>query len=174
MRNYMKKNQESVELETIVSHEAVPAFPAFSKKKTLFAILGLLIVLPVVLLLFAKQELKNVSLSDEANVQLASAPIATTAVKRGVITIPSGTVKANPFLPYKELKSKSSMDVPGYSLVEPPEVLNETSEAARVMDTIVSGILYSPLAEAVFTPVITTEFSRLAPTEKSSPYFASR
>ena len=64
-------------------------------------------------------------------------------MKRDLISIPSGTVKANPFLPYRNIdKSSSVTDVPTFDLVEPPEVINENSDAARVMDTIVSGILY--------------------------------
>ena len=46
-------------------------------------------------------------------------------------------------------KTTSISDVPAYSLVAPPEVIDENSDAARVMDTIVSGILfdkYSPSA----------------------------
>lgn len=144
MRNYMKKNQESVELDAIAKSVAVPTLPVFSRKKMLLGILGLFVTLPAILLLFAKQELKNVSLGEETNVQLVSAPIAATAGKRGVITIPSGTVKANPFLPYRDLGTvlNSSDDVPGYTLVAPPEVIDGNSDAARVMDTIVSGILY--------------------------------
>ena len=34
------------------------------------------------------------------------------------------------------------VDVPSFELVEPPEQINSNSDAARVMDTIVSGILY--------------------------------
>ena len=140
----MKKNQESVELDAIAKSVAVPTLPVFSRKKMLLGILGLFVTLPAILLLFAKQELKNVSLGEETNVQLVSAPIAATAGKRGVITIPSGTVKANPFLPYRDLGTvlNSSDDVPGYTLVAPPEVIDGNSDAARVMDTIVSGILY--------------------------------
>ena len=96
------------------------------------------------LLVFAKHELKSVSLGEEAAIQIASAPMAATAGKKGVITIPSGTVKANPFLPYRDLgvALTSSDDVPAYTLVEPPAVVDGNSDAARVMDTIVSGILY--------------------------------
>ena len=144
MRNYMKKKQESVELETIIEKEVATTYPTLSRKKLLLGALGLFVILPVLLLVFAKQELKSVSLGEEAAIQIASAPMAATAGKKGVITIPSGTVKANPFLPYRDLgvALTSADDVPAYTLVEPPAVVDGNSDAARVMDTIVSGILY--------------------------------
>ena len=144
MRNYMKKKQESVELETIIEKEVATTYPTLSRKKLLLGVLGLFVILPVLLLVFAKQELKSVSLGEEAAIQIASAPMAATAGKKGVITIPSGTVKANPFLPYRDLgvALTSADDVPAYTLVEPPAVVDGNSDAARVMDTIVSGILY--------------------------------
>ena len=67
-----------------------------------------------------------------------------TGQKRDLISIPAGTVKANPFLPYRNIggTSKEVKGVPAYELIAPPEIIDEGSEAARVMDTIVSGILY--------------------------------
>ena len=140
----MKKKQESVELETIIEKEVATTYPTLSRKKLLLGALGLFVILPVLLLVFAKQELKSVSLGEEAAIQIASAPMAATTGKKGVITIPSGTVKANPFLPYRDLgvALTSADDVPAYTLVEPPAVVDGNSDAARVMDTIVSGILY--------------------------------
>ena len=82
-------------------------------------------------------------MEDADLVSLATAPITATAAKKNLISIPTGTVKANPFLPYRDINKGSSVsDVPTYDLVAPPEVVNENSDAARVMDTIVSGILY--------------------------------
>ena len=71
-------------------------------------------------------------------------PLASTSTKTNVISIPTGTVKANPFLPYRTITKDydSVSDVPKFDLVAPPETVNENSDAARVMDTIVSGILY--------------------------------
>lgn len=68
---------------------------------------------------------------------------AVTPSKTSVISIPAGTVKANPFLPYKEINiAGNSADVPQSNLVAPPTTLGEDPDAIRVMDTIVSGILY--------------------------------
>ena len=86
--------------------------------------------------------LNGVSTSETAMVSLEPAPIAATSGGKSVITIPVGKVNANPFLPYRDIKSSAVVDVPAYNLVEPPEAVGTSSEAARVMDTIVSGILY--------------------------------
>lgn len=73
-------------------------------------------------------------------------PIAATATKKDVITIPSGLVKANPFVPYRTLGNEQSTelvnDVPKFDLVNPPEEFAENVEAAKIMETVVSGILY--------------------------------
>jgi len=63
--------------------------------------------------------------------------------KRSVIAVPSSMVKAHPFLPYRDIDGiTSKSDIPDFELVPPPEFVNTDSTAARVMDTIVSGILY--------------------------------
>lgn len=68
---------------------------------------------------------------------------ALTTPKRTVISVPSGMVKAHPFLPYRNLDGDfSELDIPDFELVQPPEAVASDSTAARVMDTIVSGILY--------------------------------
>jgi hypothetical protein len=59
-----------------------------------------------------------------------------------MISIPSGIAKANPFLPYRNIDGLQSSETPNFEIIAPPEVLNENSDAASVMDTIVSGILY--------------------------------
>ena len=80
----------------------------------------------------------------------SGAPVTAIATTREKIAIPQGIVNPNPFLPYRNIGDNGlADDLPPYDLVEPPEVLGESSEAARVMDTIVSGILfdrYSPSA----------------------------
>ena len=75
---------------------------------------------------------------------MTTAPATVTETKKNLISIPAGTVKANPFLPYRDFSGKKPIvnDVPKYDLLEPPEFVNENSDAAKVMDTVVSGILY--------------------------------
>lgn len=85
----------------------------------------------------------NKDVVEENNITLVSMPLASTSAKKDLISIPTGTVKANPFVPYRDIGGTSSVtDVPQYELVAPPEVVEEGSDGARVMDTIVSGILY--------------------------------
>lgn len=106
------------------------------------ALCSLLIFLVVAFSAKAMLSPSNIMVSSEDSIKLVSTPLATTVAKTGTISIPAGMVKANPFQPYKELTQNSVLDLPEYSLVEPPEVLNESSDAARIMDTTVSGILY--------------------------------
>lgn len=139
MRNYMKKQLEQFE---DIQSESI-AFNSFNKKKVLLSVGMFLITAFCLVALFICKSPDSVALSDSEGVGITLAPIAATAGKKSVITIPVGTVKANPFLPYRDIGgAEKALDVPTFSLVEPPEVVNENSDAARVMDTIVSGILY--------------------------------
>jgi hypothetical protein len=119
-------------------------------KKLAKFILCMLVLLPVSLLFITHKEIKNISLVNEGTIEIEPTPIAATAVKKGVITIPSGTVNANPFLPYRDLGSANAGgDLPPLALIEPPTSVDTASDAVRIMDTIVSGILfdkYSPSA----------------------------
>lgn len=100
----------------------------------------LVLVLSVTLI---NKSVSLVSLEDMDAINLAENPIAASSSQRSVITIPSGMVKANPFVPYRDLTESGVVnDVPSFNIVEPPETVNEASDAARVMDTIVSGILF--------------------------------
>ena len=84
------------------------------------------------------QSLKN----DDIVITFDIPSAAVTPAKTSIIAIPEGTVKANPFLPYKEINTGGSSDVPQSNLVAPPTTLGEDPDAIRIMDTIVSGILY--------------------------------
>ena len=93
---------------------------------------------------FIKHALDDIDDVDGISISYVYSPAAAGA-KKNYISIPSGTIKANPFLPYRVLDKDSSSrvsDVPAFELIAPPEEVNENSDAARVMDTIVSGILY--------------------------------
>jgi len=75
--------------------------------------------------------------------ELSEKTLAAITSQKSVISIPAGMVKANPFLPYRDITETGVVnDIPAFNIVEPPEYVNENSDAARVMDTIVSGILY--------------------------------
>lgn len=148
MRNYMKKKEKLVDAQSLTTDELIAKFGRGRKKKNLGAIivpvLVLALVIPAVSAISSLRESNGLSDGGNGVFAMATAPIAAaTSAKRDLISIPSGTVKANPFLPYREInKSNSVKDVPKYDLVEPPEFVTEGSEAARVMDTVVSGILY--------------------------------
>ncbi len=145
MRNYMKKNEEKFNLEAFTKGLSLLGSikNLVCKKRTVCGLIALLLFVPIVSAIFAHRELKNVTLSSEGLVQLSANPIAATSSKKGVISIPTGTVKANPFVPYRDLGNTAPVtDVPKFNLVEPPEAISEGSDAARVMDTSVSGILY--------------------------------
>lgn len=145
MRNYMKKTLKNTEFESFEEVIETPEDICGKVKKRRFitSLLALLFGLPIVAVLSLQKEFKEVSVADKSNVAMLTNPIAATSIKKGVISIPSGVVKANPFVPYRDISGlPATVDVPSFTLVEPPEVLNENSDAARVMDTMVSGILY--------------------------------
>ena len=148
MRNYMKKRKEENMDFTSVDYECPSRIN--KTKRMVLLILGILLLIPVFLLFVANNELKNVSMVSEANITLATSPVAAASVKKGVITIPTGSVNVNPFVPYRDLGDKNlGKDLPPLTLLEPPTSADAASEAVRVMDTIVSGILfdkYSPSA----------------------------
>ena len=71
---------------------------------------------------------------EDSTISLAEVPLNATSAKKDLISIPAGTVKANPFLPYRDISGSSTVsDVPTYDLVAPPDAVNDTSDAVRVM-----------------------------------------
>lgn len=147
MRNYMKKKEELGNTLDMYADDLQARFVKKNRivlRKRTKVILALCCIAPLfcVSLGFNKQGLIPAEEISDSSLSLVSAPLAATSVKKDLISIPSGTVKANPFLPYRDIGDTSVSDVPSFDIVEPPEVITEGSEAARVMDTIVSGILY--------------------------------
>ncbi len=142
MRSYKKLKPKS----NIVDLSAEDLIKLLSKHRSLPIRKMLLVMLCLgALVTFAKikffSEISDIALEEPA-LSMATIPVSATGAKKDLISIPSGTVKANPFLPYRDLGGTTVSDVPNYDLVAPPETVNEFSEASRVMDTIVSGILY--------------------------------
>ncbi len=145
MRNYMKKKESRVEALSLSADELIEKMLLRNKKLTgrvLKSILALAVAVPVICAAGALKSAKSIDDIDAGTISLAAAPISAASSKKDVISIPTGTVKANPFLPYRDIGGTSVSDIPNYELIEPPEAVNENSDAARVMDTIVSGILY--------------------------------
>ena len=75
------------------------------------------------------------------DIQPESSAITAANSKREIISIERKITKNDPFLPYREIADKLNAP-PKLELVEPPSSANEDSEAGRIMDTSVSGILY--------------------------------
>lgn len=148
MRNYMKKKGKLEDAVSLTTEELIAKVSRrnlkLSKKTVLISIFALCIAIPAIHAVLSFNSLKTISLEEIGSPALASVPVAATTAKKDLISIPSGTVKANPFLPYRDIGGSSNAvkDVPKFDLVEPPEVISESSEAARIMDTVVSGILY--------------------------------
>lgn len=138
MRNYRKTSDQKAILKNLSIH--VHNFILSRLKVAVF------VCAIFVLIVFVKfiPELSSINAvnDDDITISFTSHPLTATTAKKNIISIPDGTIKANPFLPYREINKNSVNDVPQFDIVEPPEVINENSDAARVMDTIVSGILY--------------------------------
>ena len=144
MRNYMKKNRVKAETEALQSDVMDEELSQVVVKKNLFrGIASTLLLVSFMFVFIAHKSVGSIDIAETEAVQLAGTPIAATVAKKSVITIPAGTVKANPFVPYRDISGAvSAGDVSVHSLIDPPEGVQENSDAARVMDTIVSGILF--------------------------------
>ena len=72
-------------------------------------------------------------------------------------------VKANPFLPYRSLGDEISEptlinDVPKYDLIAPPEAMGEDATAIKIMDTVVSGILFDKFSPSAILNIEGTDY----------------
>ena len=122
----------------------------FSQKKKRHLLKGYSLIIAVFMIVcigFVLNNLKITNIETGDIISLTAAPMASTSSKKDVISIPSGIVKANPFVPYRKLGNEVTVprlinDVPKYDLISPPETLVEDSEASKILTTTVSGILY--------------------------------
>lgn len=148
MRDYMKKKQKTTNALSLTADELIENVSRRKgkcklSKALIIPVLALCIAVPAVHAVLSLNGLRTMDVAEGNMPVLATVPIAATTAKKDLIAIPSGTIKANPFLPYREINATPVVnDVPKFDLVEPPDIVNESSEAARVMDTTVSGILY--------------------------------
>ncbi len=148
MRNFMKKSKK--EIAVLTTEELIDSF---STKKTisvkpLLCTCGVLLLIGLVLSsINSVNKFKMAGLDTDESFTLALSPMAATSTRKDVISIPSGMVKANPFLPYRKLGNEIKTDtlvndVPQIDLIVPPDFAEENSNAAKIMDTVVSGILF--------------------------------
>ena len=131
----------------------------FVSKKKFVLIIGVVLSAIIVFGIFLFS--LRIGLGENKNLlSISLLPTAETALKMESINIPSGIVKANPFLPYRNIDDKDglSTDVPKFDLVAPPEAVIEGSDAARVMDTIVSGILYDKFSPSAILNIEGTDY----------------
>lgn len=134
IQNYKKKtNRQSVNVITIEK--------LLKYKRPLCICLGafLLVTLSTTLFSIGINKITN---DDDIEFAITQSSQAAVSSKRDVIQIPVGMVKKNPFVPYGNVNNSKVHDVPDFALIDPPEIVDEGSDGARVMDTIVSGILY--------------------------------
>lgn len=142
------EKEQSIDIE-LTTEELLNKFKSRTRvisKKVLLIILVPIICL-LVFLINSFNKMQTVTLDINDDFELSSTPIAAVSSKKDVIVIPSGIVKANPFLPYRTINDEYSAkklinDVPQYDLISPPEFNEQASEAAKVMETAVSGILF--------------------------------
>ena len=154
MYEIMKKKENKLELTT---EELIESFAKKTKitlpriaKKSLIIGVACLLLFSVILI----HKFKTTDFGGDISFDLVTTPVAAMSSKRDVINIPSGIVKANPFLPYRklgnEIKEETLInDVPKFDLVEPPDFVDTAKDNAKIMETVVSGILfdkYSPSA----------------------------
>ena len=150
MRKYLKTKEKRV-VEKKSYKEVISRMVQILSIKNVGILLVSILGLFMLFTSITSEKYSDISLDDEGEIKyLISPSVASVSMKRGVITIPTNMVKANPFLPYRDIEGgASALDVPEQDLVPPSEMLDSNSDAARVMDTIVSGILfdkYSPSA----------------------------
>ena len=142
MRNYLK-NRDEKEKISICLEDIELKFSNAKESQKKFILISSVAVFCIFSLLTLPKFLKF----DSIAVNIAEAPqvsittIETAAAKRGTIAIPTGMVKANPFVPYRNLEVAKEA-LPDYAIIEPPEISDKESDAIRVMNTVVSGILY--------------------------------
>jgi len=157
IQNYLKKTIDNNVDDAVMEDKFINFVEKIvAKKKKIGMFVGAAVI--VLIVGIGCCTVGKVSFSGENGLQFANLPIASATNKKGTISIPSGTVKANPFLPYRDLGKSSDLDVPECSLPEPPTDVNEHSDAARVMDTVVSGILYDRYSPSAILNIEGTDY----------------
>ena len=140
-KSYIKNKCEQAISDTFEDENVKKCSFQFSVRKCM--ILSILVItLFSVSIFYIKNSLNDIKIS-EIVTDTVSMPLTSVLPQKSVIEIPSRVVKMNPFLPYRDINGIETLsDEFDSYLVEPPLVSGEKSEAARVMDTMVSGILY--------------------------------
>lgn len=158
MRKFMKQtNSKQVELTT---DELIENFKTKKSKVKVVSFCAVALLAGLLIISFSSiNKLKTAGIDNEGGFTFVTAPVAATSSKKDVITIPSGIVKANPFLPYRNIDgvngNEDSLvnDVPRIDLIAPPDFTEEGSDAAKMLDTTVSGILFDKFSPSAILNV---------------------
>ena len=163
MYNFMKKRQE--ELGALTTDELLAAFSIKKKFSAKILVAGIFLFVLILgsISIISLNKLNKLDISDTDGIKLAINPIAATSSKRNVLTIPSGIVKANPFVPYRSLGNEIKEpqlinDVPKFDLVAPPDIVGENAPAAKIMETVVSGILFDKFNPSAILNIEGTDY----------------
>ena len=142
IRKYMRDTSKFINFEDI-KVKFVDFFQNCSlpvRRKILCSLLAVVTIITISTIVF-RHDFSLVKSSNIVSIDIPQ-PEAVIA-KTGIISVPAGITKAHPFVPYGDNASKSSgIDLPPMVLLEPPTTVGESSDAIRIMDTVVSGILY--------------------------------
>jgi len=140
-RKYLKERVENISEQSVPKKEMLVSqlITNLAGRKILIAVVFVFLCVPICCFRKICNYVGVPVASEETDVQMISLPVTAATNGTSIISIPVGTVKADPFVPYKEVKI-TTHDVPEMTLVEPPS--SSDDDAVRVMDTIVSGILY--------------------------------
>ncbi len=143
MHNYVKEKRGGLNIANLTTDELIAKVTQKRSVRTVVPLFCVFFVFISVVAVITTNKL-NCDESDNGLISFVNPIAATSNAKKDLISIPAGTVKKNPFLPYRNIEGSSSVDnsLPAFELIAPPEVISEGSDAARIMDTIVSGILY--------------------------------
>ena len=145
-RNYIKqKVGEHAVLKTVIAGSTAILHKSSFRYGAVCLLVAGIVAFSLITGVSAYKNANNAAINESLLAHINEMPMSAATTQKTVITIPTGVVKSNPFVPYRDtIKSKQAKvnDVPTFNLVAPPEEINENSDAARVMDTIVSGILY--------------------------------
>ena len=142
MRSFMKKFE--FEDEEILKEFN---FKNTGKKPVILAVSLLVFVSLSVFAYRSINQLQLASVGEDSVFNLVTSPVAAASAKRDIISIPKGEARQNPFLPYRKLRNEIKTetlinDVPQVDLIIPPDFPGEGVDAAKIMDTVVSGILF--------------------------------
>lgn len=161
MSKYSFMKESKKDIEALTTEELLEVFSSEKPSKVATIIKRTLLSLVVIVVAVSFVSIKKLNmagLGGEEVFSMVNSPIAAAVTKKDVISIPSGVVKANPFVPYRPIGEEAKKpvlvnDVPKFDLIAPPETLGGNSEAAKIMDTVVSGILYDKFSPSAILKI---------------------